>query len=71
MDAMGSPAWVAVNAVILVFALIHTVTWILSIPAATTLRFKRHEAPREAVVLASLVAWLAISAGIALVVLRA
>ncbi|MBI4300093.1 MAG: hypothetical protein HY677_03080 [Chloroflexi bacterium] len=65
-----SPAWVALNVIILIFALIHTVSWMFLATAATPVRIGAHEAPSWALTISGLVIWLAISVGVGYVILR-
>ena len=70
LTLMRTPGWIALHIVILAFALLHTFTWLSSLPAVQTVRVRGKEAPRREVWLAGLIGWLAVSVGIGLVILR-
>jgi fumarate reductase subunit C len=66
---MKTPGWIALHIVILAFAIIHTLTWLSSIPAVQPIRVRGKEAPYQAAWLAGFIAWIAVSVGIGLVIL--
>jgi fumarate reductase subunit C len=70
LTLMRTPGWIALHIVILAFALLHTFTWLSSLPAVQMVRVRGKEAPRREVWLAGLIGWLAVSVGIGLVILR-
>jgi fumarate reductase subunit C len=67
---LETPGWIALHVAILVFALIHTITWLSFLPMVQPVRIRGKESPYPAVLLASLMAWIALSVGIGFVMLR-
>lgn len=67
---LGTPGWIALHVVILAFALIHTITWLSALPMVQPIRIRGKDVPSLAVLLASLMAWIALSLGVGLVMLR-
>lgn len=67
---LGMPGLIALHIVALVFALIHTITWLSFLPVVQPVRIRGKESPYAAVVLVSLIAWIVLSAGIGFVILR-
>ncbi len=70
MSFIKSPAWVALNIVFLVFAIIHTVTWLSLVPAVTPVRAGKREVPRMGVTAGAIAFWLAVSVLVALFMMR-
>lgn len=70
LSFIKSPAWVAVSVMILVFAIIHTVTWLSLVPAVTPLRAGKREAPRLGVTAGAIAFWLVVSVLVALFIMR-
>jgi fumarate reductase subunit C len=69
LGLMRTPGWIALHIIILVFAVIHTLTWLSSIPAVQPVRIRGKEAPHQVVWLAGFIGWIAVSVGIGLVML--
>src|SRR5205085_6149646 len=62
---LDTPGMVAFSAVILLALLYHTATWFRLTTHIVVLRLGRRVLPREALIAALVVAWLAVSAGVA------
>lgn len=71
LTLLDNPLMIALSVLILVFAVIHTLTWLTLTPAVTPLRAGNREAPRWAMVLGGVVAWAATSVVVGFVILAA
>ncbi len=70
VDRLGSPVFVAVNVVALLFVLYHAITWFRLVPKAVVLRFGEKQIPDAIIVGAHFLAWLISSAVVMYVLLR-
>ena len=70
LERMRSPAFLALNALALVFLLFHSVTWFNLAPKAIVLRLGGQRVPDLLVAGANYAAWAILSAGVAFVLLR-
>lgn len=69
LGLMVTPGWIALHVVILAFAVIHTLTWLCSIPVVQPVRIRGKEVPHQVVWLAGFIGWITVSVGIGLVIL--
>lgn len=69
LDLLRSPGWIALHALVLVFALVHTLTWVFSMPAAMPPVVRGRHVPALAWVALGLVLWLAASVGVGFLLL--
>jgi fumarate reductase subunit C len=67
---LGTPAMVAFHAVALLFVLFHSITWFNLAPRAVVVRLRGRRLPDAAVAGLNYAAWLALSALLAVLVLR-
>lgn len=70
LERMRSPAFLALNALALVFLLFHSVTWFNLAPKAIVVRLGGQRVPDLLVAGANYAAWAILSAGVAFVLLR-
>jgi fumarate reductase subunit C len=70
LERMRSPAFLALNALALVFLLFHSVTWFNLAPKAIVVRLRGQRVPDLLVAGANYAAWAILSAGVAFVLLR-
>ncbi len=66
LEALQSPLGIAFHVAVLVFALIHTVTWFGLAPKAMPLRLGEQAVPAGAIVVAHYAVWIVVSAGLLL-----
>ena len=59
---LSSPGWILFHIVVLLFALLHSVTWFQSTAVVMPLRLGEHEVPRKMVFALNIGAWIAVSA---------
>ena len=64
IQKLGSPGWILFHIVVLLFALLHSVTWFQSTAVVMPIRLGEHEVPRKMVLALNLGAWVAVSAAI-------
>ena len=69
LGLMVTPGWIALQVVILAFAVIHTLTWLSSIPVVQPVRVRGKEVPHQVTWLAGFIGWIAVSVAIGLVIL--
>ncbi len=67
---LGSPLFIALDALAFVFVLFHAITWFHLAPRALALRLSGRRVADGVVIGLNYAAWLALSAGVALVLLR-
>lgn len=67
---MRQPAVVALNVVVFLFAVFHTLTWFAAAPKAMAVRLGRKRVPEWAVAAPNYAAWLVASAAVAWFLLR-
>lgn len=66
----GTPWVVVLNLVTLAFLVLHSVTWFNLTPAATVVRLRGRRVPAAAIAGSAYLAWVVVSAFVAMVVLR-
>ena len=62
VQKLSSPGWILFHIVVLLFALLHSVTWFQSTAVVMPLRLGEREVPRKMVLALNIGAWLAVSA---------
>jgi len=68
---MSQPPMVALNAVCFVFVLFHTITWFNLTPRAVVLRLRGQRVPDHLIAAPNYLGWVAASAAVAWLILRA
>ena len=70
IGAMTSPGWVAFHFLVLIFAIIHAITWLWLSARIFGTRIGKIQLPAPALLAGGLVVWIGVSVGIALVLLE-
>lgn len=70
LDRLGTPLFLVLNAVVLFFVLFHSITWFNLAPSAMVVRLRGKRVPDAVIVASNYLAWLVLSAAVALILLR-
>lgn len=70
LDRLGTPLFLALNAVVLFFVLFHAITWFNLAPKAMVVRLRGKRVPDAVIVGSNYLAWLVLSAAVAFILLR-